>query len=76
MKFCLLCSLQFCYDIICPPFQYEHSKDVFNAAQSGAMVPNLVSHEFDYLIKQLKLVCKHCSSGNFWREYSISTVCI
>ena len=47
---------QFCYDILCPPFQYEPQKDVFNAAQSGAMVPNLVTHEFDYLYKQLTSV--------------------
>ena len=51
--------LQLCYDIICPPFQYEPSKDVFNAAQSGAMLPNFVTHEFDYLLKQLKSVCCH-----------------
>ena len=51
-------ALQLCYDIICPPFQYEPSKDVFNAAQSGAMVRNLVSHEFDYLVKQLESVCR------------------
>ena len=50
-------ALQLCYDIFCPPFQYEPSKDVFNAAQSGAMLPNFVSHEFDYLMKQLKEVC-------------------
>ena len=48
--------LQLCYDVICPPLQYEPSKDVFNAAQSGAMVPNLVSHEFKYLLEQLKSV--------------------
>ena len=27
-----------------------------DAAQSGAMVPNLVSHEFKYLLEQLKSV--------------------
>ena len=30
--------------------------DVFNAAQSGAMAPNLVTHEFSYLLDQLKHV--------------------
>ena len=45
--------VELCYDILCPPFQYEPQKDVFNAAQSGAMVPNLVTHEFDYLYTQL-----------------------
>jgi hypothetical protein len=28
--------------------------DVFNAAQSGAMIADLVDHEFDYLVGQLK----------------------
>ena len=40
--------IQLCYGLIRPPFQYEPSKDVFNAAQSGAMMPNLVAHEFDW----------------------------
>ena len=48
--------VQLCYGIFCPPFQYEPSKDVFNAAQSGAMIPNLVSHEFSYLIEQVKVL--------------------
>ena len=47
-----------CYGILCPG-QYEPSKDVFNAAQSGAMIPNLVSHEFRYLLDQLKYVCTY-----------------
>ena len=56
--------MQLCYDVVCPPLQYEPSKDVFNAAQSGAMVPNLVSHEFKYLLEQLKSVShdRICSS--------------
>eukprot|EP00731_Ephydatia_muelleri_P026765 Em0018g865a len=45
--------VELCYDILCPPFQYEPQKDVFNSAQSGAMIPNLVTHEFDYLYAQL-----------------------
>lgn len=48
--------LQFCYDVICPPLQYNPPFDVLNAAQSGAMVPNLVSHEFKYLMEQLNSV--------------------
>lgn len=40
---------ELCYGPLCPPFQYESSKDVLDAAQSGAMIPNLVSHEFKYL---------------------------
>ena len=51
-----IASPQLCYDILCPPFQYEPQKDVFNAAQSGAMIPNLVTHEFDYLYTQLTSV--------------------
>ena len=47
---------QLCYDVVCPPLQYEPSKDVLNAAQSGAMVPNLVSHEFKYLLDELEKV--------------------
>lgn len=46
--------IQLCYGLICPPFQYEPSKDVFNAAQSGAMIPDLVAHEFDYLYKEVR----------------------
>ena len=48
--------LQMCYGLLCPPFQYEPKKDVFNAAQSGAMVTDLVKHELSYLIKQVREV--------------------
>ena len=49
--------MQLCFDIIlCPPNQYRSDQDVFNAAQSGAMVANLVSHEFSYLLDQLEKV--------------------
>jgi len=54
-------AMQLCYDIICPHYQYDPSKDVFNAAQSGAMARNLVSHQTTYLIDQLKKVRR-------WRE--------
>ena len=47
--------LQFCYNFICFPFQYR-KEDVFNAAQSGAMITNIVSHEFNHLLKKLKEV--------------------
>ena len=50
---------QLCYGLLCPPFQYEPEKDVFNAAQSGAMAPNLVTHEFSYLIDQVRSVSPH-----------------
>ena len=46
--------VQLCYGLFCPPFQYEPSKDVFDAAQSGAMMPNLVDHEFDYLYREVR----------------------
>ena len=41
---------------MCPPFQYKPDKDVLNAAQSGAMIPNLVTHEWRYMLEQLKEV--------------------
>ena len=47
---------QFCYGALCPPFQYHPEKDMLNAAQTGALLPNLVSHEFNYLLKQLRNV--------------------
>ena len=46
--------MQLCYGVLCPPLQYYPEKDVFNAAQSGAMLPDLVTHEFAYLVEQLK----------------------
>ena len=52
--------LQLCYDILCPPFQYEPKLDVLNAAQSGAMIPNLVTHEWRYMLEQLKAVGTVC----------------
>ena len=48
--------LQLCYGIFCLPWQYKPEQDVFNAAQSGAMITDLVTHEFDYLLEQLKKV--------------------
>jgi phospholipase B1 len=45
--------VEFCYGPLCPPFQYHDKIDVFNGAQSGAMVENLPTHEFDYLHKQV-----------------------
>lgn len=45
--------VEICYGPLCPPFQYRPAKDVLNSAQSGAMVEDLVNHEFDYLLKQL-----------------------
>lgn len=45
---------ELCYGPLCPPFQYEPKLDVLNSAQSGAMVEDLVRHEIDYLIKQVK----------------------
>jgi len=57
--------IQLCYDVACLPFQYEPSLDVFNAAQSGAMVPNLVSHEFKYLLERLQEVSAHVTTNHF-----------
>jgi phospholipase B1 len=42
-----------CYGPLCFPYQYKPEKDVFNAAQSGAMIPDLKKHEFKYLYEQL-----------------------
>ena len=56
--------IQLCYGLICPPFQYEPSKDVFNAAQSGAMIPDVVAHEFDYLYREVRDVSlQSCNKG-------------
>jgi len=44
---------ELCYGPLCPPFQYRPEYDVFNSAQSGAMLENLV-HEVNYLVKQVK----------------------
>ncbi len=55
--------MQLCYDILCPPFQYHPELDVLNAAQSGAMIPNLVTHEWSYMEKQLREVCSDCLSA-------------
>lgn len=49
-------SLQLCHNGKCPANKYQPKKDVFNAAQSGAVAANLVSHEFSYLLEQLKMV--------------------
>lgn len=46
--------VELCYGPICPPFQYHPNEDVFNSAQSGAMVGDLVTHELDYLVKRVK----------------------
>jgi len=53
---CLFTYTQVCYGVICPPGQYHPDKDVLNAAQSGAMMPNLVKHELNYLLEQLNKV--------------------
>jgi len=46
--------VEICYGPLCPPFQYRPTMDVLDAAQSGAMVTDLVTHEFNYLLAQLK----------------------
>lgn len=45
--------LEYCSGPQCPNFQYHPQTDVHNAAQSGAMIMNLPTHEFDYLLKQV-----------------------
>ncbi|KAJ3287258.1 hypothetical protein HK104_008701 [Borealophlyctis nickersoniae] len=44
---------EICYGLWCLPFQYHPEEDNLNAAQTGAMVFNLI-HELDYLISQMK----------------------
>ena len=68
-----------CYDILCPA-KYEPKLDVLNAAQSGAMIPNLVTHEWSYMLEQLKAVgtvcvCVIVFRQNFWQRWGkFSTV--
>jgi len=58
--------VELCYGPLCPPFQYRPEYDVFNSAQSGAMVGDLVTHEVDYLIKQVK-AHKDIDIKNDWK---------
>jgi len=46
-------ALEYCGGPFCPDFQYHPVEDVHNAAQSGAMIMNLGTHEMDYLLKQV-----------------------
>ncbi|XP_064393239.1 phospholipase B1, membrane-associated-like isoform X3 [Halichondria panicea] len=61
---------ELCYDIVCPPFQYKPDKDVLNAAQSGAMIPNLVTHEWRYMLEQLK-EHKEIDMDNDWKVLTL-----
>jgi len=45
---------ELCYGPLCPPFQYKPKEDLLNSAQSGAMISDLVTHEVDYLVRQVK----------------------
>lgn len=68
LKVCLpILSPQLCYGFICPPFQYRPKEDVFNAAQSGAMVLDLISPELKYLLEQLKKVGHAACVGRGFR---------
>ncbi|XP_065915128.1 phospholipase B1, membrane-associated-like [Dysidea avara] len=61
---------ELCYGEICSPDQYHPDKDVLNAAQSGAMIPNLVKHELKYLLEQLKRNTK-IDMENDWKLLTI-----
>lgn len=50
-------ATQLCYGRVCTTADYKPKQDVFNAAKTGAMVPDL-HKELDYLIAQLKKVKK------------------
>jgi len=45
--------VEYCAGPTCPPFQYHPNVDRYNAAQSGAMIMNLPTHQFDYLVNQI-----------------------
>eukprot|EP00026_Physarum_polycephalum_P011428 Phypoly_transcript_11654.p1 GENE.Phypoly_transcript_11654~~Phypoly_transcript_11654.p1 ORF type:complete len:337 (+),score=40.66 Phypoly_transcript_11654:93-1103(+) len=63
---------EICYGILCPPFQYHPLLDVLDAAQSGAMVSDLVTHEMDYLITTLK----GNSAINFEEDWKVLSILI
>jgi len=46
--------VELCYGVLCPPYQYRPALDILNAAQSGAMISDLVNHEMSFLLAQLK----------------------
>jgi len=62
--------VELCYGPLCPPFQYHPTIDVLDAAQSGAMVDDLVTHELDYLLKQLN-ANPNISMANDWKLLTI-----
>jgi len=62
--------VELCYGPLCPPFQYHPAIDVLDAAQSGAMVADLVTHEWDYLLKQLT-ANTNISMANDWKLLTI-----
>jgi phospholipase B1 len=64
--------VELCYGALCPPFQYRPAEDVLDAAQSGAMVTDLVSHELNYLIKSVKANPKI----NFDEDWKVLTLLI
>jgi phospholipase B1 len=64
--------VEVCYGVLCPPFQYHPKQDVLDSAQSGAMVSDLVNHEFDYLLKMLK----SNPSINFKEDWKVLSILI
>lgn len=62
--------VELCYGPLCPPYQYRPAQDVLDAAQSGAMVENLVTHEFDYLLAELKSL-PNVNFDEDWKHLSI-----
>jgi len=47
-------EVEYCHGVLCLPTEYHPEQDVLNAAQSGAIVANLPTHQMDYLLKELK----------------------
>eukprot|EP01113_Clastostelium_recurvatum_P050823 TRINITY_DN971_c0_g1_i1.p1 TRINITY_DN971_c0_g1~~TRINITY_DN971_c0_g1_i1.p1 ORF type:complete len:368 (-),score=69.39 TRINITY_DN971_c0_g1_i1:122-1225(-) len=62
--------VELCYGALCPPYQYHPAQDVLNGAQSGATITDLVTHEFDYLLGQLKSNAK-IDMKNDWKVLTI-----
>jgi len=62
--------VELCYGPLCPPYQYRPTLDVLDAAQSGAMMTDLVTHEMDYLLKELA-ANHNISMANDWKVLTI-----
>ncbi|XP_019859140.1 PREDICTED: phospholipase B1, membrane-associated-like [Amphimedon queenslandica] len=62
--------LEFCYGDACIPDQHRPSEDVFNAAQTGAMLSNVNKEEYKYLYEQVSKNSK-IDMKNDWKLLTI-----